>query len=56
LTKYSSHLYFVPRSINKRKRKPKEQSRMDNPETLTTSGTQDTRRRQLKKHTTQKTE
>jgi hypothetical protein len=28
--------------LNKRKRKPKEQWRMDNPETLTTLGTQDT--------------
>jgi len=34
--------------VNKRQRKPKEQPRMDNPETLATSSTQDTGRRQTK--------
>jgi hypothetical protein len=39
---------------NKRSRKPKGQSRMDNPETPATVGTQDTGRRQTKhKNTTQ---
>ena len=36
---------------NKRQRKPKEKSRMDNPETLATLGTLDTGRKQT--HTTQ---
>ena len=44
---------------NKRKRKPKGQSRMDNPGTLATCGTQDTERRTNKTRThettTQKT-
>ena len=41
---------------NKRQRKPKGKSRMENLETLATLGTQDTGRRQIKhKNTTQKT-
>ena len=35
--------------MNKRQRKPKGQSRMDNPEKLVTFGTQNTGRRQKKK-------
>jgi len=35
--------------INKRVRKPMGQSTMDNPETLTTQGTQDTQRTQHRK-------
>ena len=40
---------------NKRSRKPKEQSRTNKPETLTTFGTQGTGRRQTTNNTTQKT-
>ena len=35
-----------PKFFNKRERKPKGQSRMDNPEKLATLGTQDTGQRQ----------
>lgn len=34
--------------VNKRQRNPKEQPRMDNPQTLATSGTQDIGRKQTK--------
>jgi len=37
--------------VNKRERKPKEQSRIDNPVKLATLGTQDTGRRQTKNKT-----
>lgn len=36
---------------NKRERKPKEQSGMENPDTLATLGTQETGRRQAKQNT-----
>ena len=43
----------VPCALNKRQRKPKGQSRTNNPEKLATVGTQDARRRQRKqKHYT----
>jgi len=40
-------------TLNKRYRKPKERSRMDNPVKLATFGIQDTRRRHMCHHCTQ---
>jgi len=42
--------------VNKRSRKPKGQSRMDNPETLATLETQDTGRRQPTQNNSNNTE
>ena len=38
---HTRHIYDEDKQTNKRQRKPQGQSRMDNPETLTRTGTQD---------------